>query len=67
MVSLPLQQVHCGCIVSSHAFTLLDPGGIECITCATKPVSWVRLYLAFPILFFDFGQLIESIPLIFVG
>lgn len=34
------KQVHCGCIVSSHAFTLLDPGGIECITCATKPVSW---------------------------
>ncbi|XP_048321287.1 B3 domain-containing protein Os07g0563300 isoform X2 [Ziziphus jujuba] len=30
--------VHCGCIVSSNAFTLLDPGGIECIACARKNV-----------------------------
>ncbi|RXH86081.1 hypothetical protein DVH24_017134 [Malus domestica] len=30
------KRVHCGCIVSSHAFTLLDPGGIECMTCARK-------------------------------
>ncbi|KAL0012681.1 hypothetical protein SO802_007789 [Lithocarpus litseifolius] len=36
------KQVHCGCIVSSHAFTLLDPGGIECMTCASarKNVPW---------------------------
>lgn len=34
------KQVHCGCIVSSHAFTLLDPGGIECMTCARKNVPW---------------------------
>lgn len=36
LVSLLLQRVHCGCIVSSHAFTLLDPGGVECMTCARK-------------------------------
>ncbi|XP_062160615.1 B3 domain-containing protein Os07g0563300-like isoform X2 [Alnus glutinosa] len=34
------KQVHCGCIVSSHAFTLLDPGGIECMKCARKNVLW---------------------------
>ncbi|KAL0542844.1 hypothetical protein IC582_017925 [Cucumis melo] len=32
------KRVHCGCIVSAHAFTLLDPGGIECMTCAGKNV-----------------------------
>ncbi|XP_023517533.1 B3 domain-containing protein Os07g0563300-like isoform X1 [Cucurbita pepo subsp. pepo] len=32
------KRVHCGCIVSAHAFTLLDPGGIECMTCARKNV-----------------------------
>ncbi|XWS18312.1 hypothetical protein CRYUN_Cryun32bG0033200 [Craigia yunnanensis] len=30
--------VHCGCIVSVHAFNLLDAGGIECIACARKNV-----------------------------
>ncbi|KAI4312119.1 hypothetical protein MLD38_036970 [Melastoma candidum] len=30
------KRVHCGCIVSSQAFVLLDPGGIECISCARK-------------------------------
>ncbi|XWS19528.1 hypothetical protein CRYUN_Cryun31cG0023700 [Craigia yunnanensis] len=30
------KRVHCGCIVSVHAFTLLDAGGIECIVCARK-------------------------------
>ncbi|KAL1289296.1 hypothetical protein HN51_057758 [Arachis hypogaea] len=30
------KRVHCGCIVSSHAFMLLDPGGIECLACARK-------------------------------
>ncbi|KAG2685272.1 hypothetical protein I3760_10G117500 [Carya illinoinensis] len=34
------KQVHCGCIVSSHVFTLLDPGGIECMKCARKNVLW---------------------------
>ena len=33
-----LQRIHCGCIVSIHAFTLLDPGGIECVRCARKNV-----------------------------
>ncbi|KAL5579326.1 hypothetical protein UlMin_011768 [Ulmus minor] len=32
------KRVHCGCIVSNNAFQLLDPGGIECITCARKNV-----------------------------
>ncbi|XP_019418888.1 PREDICTED: B3 domain-containing protein Os07g0563300-like isoform X2 [Lupinus angustifolius] len=30
--------IHCGCIVSSHAFVLLDPGGIECFACARKHI-----------------------------
>lgn len=32
----PLQRVHCGCIVSVHAYMLLDAGGVECIACAKK-------------------------------
>ncbi|XVF27721.1 hypothetical protein REPUB_Repub14bG0133000 [Reevesia pubescens] len=32
------KRVHCGCIVSVHAFTLLDAGGIECLVCARKNV-----------------------------
>ncbi|XP_039049146.1 B3 domain-containing protein Os07g0563300-like isoform X2 [Hibiscus syriacus] len=32
------KRVHCGCIVSVHAFTLLDAGGVECIACARKNV-----------------------------
>ncbi|ESR62467.1 hypothetical protein CICLE_v10014219mg [Citrus x clementina] len=32
------KRVHCGCITSVHAFTLLDAGGIECMTCARKNV-----------------------------
>ncbi|KAL6206956.1 hypothetical protein ACLB2K_024201 [Fragaria x ananassa] len=32
------KRVHCGCIVSAQAFTLLDPGGIECVTCARKHI-----------------------------
>ncbi|KAL1099656.1 hypothetical protein V6Z11_D05G176300 [Gossypium hirsutum] len=32
------KRVHCGCIVSVHAFTLLDAGGIECVACARKNV-----------------------------
>ncbi|XVE51253.1 hypothetical protein DITRI_Ditri02bG0025100 [Diplodiscus trichospermus] len=30
------KRVHCGCIASAHAFTLLDAGGIVCIGCGTK-------------------------------
>ncbi|KAK7412276.1 hypothetical protein VNO78_03728 [Psophocarpus tetragonolobus] len=32
------KRIHCGCIVSSHAFMLLDPGGIECYACARKNI-----------------------------
>ncbi|XVF87570.1 hypothetical protein PTKIN_Ptkin18bG0131000 [Pterospermum kingtungense] len=32
------KRVHCGCIVSAHAFVLLDAGGIGCIACARKNV-----------------------------
>ncbi|KAJ6401766.1 hypothetical protein OIU84_013937 [Salix udensis] len=30
------KRVHCGCIVSIQAFTLLDAGGIACLACARK-------------------------------
>ncbi|GAB4831288.1 hypothetical protein Ancab_005302 [Ancistrocladus abbreviatus] len=30
------KHVHCGCIVSVHAYVLLDAGGIECMICAKK-------------------------------
>ncbi|KAJ6333614.1 hypothetical protein OIU77_009474 [Salix suchowensis] len=30
------KRVHCGCIVSLQAFTLLDAGGIACMACARK-------------------------------
>ncbi|KAK8642148.1 hypothetical protein V6N13_011505 [Hibiscus sabdariffa] len=45
------KRVHCGCIVSVHAFALLDAGGIECIACARKNVvlgsssSWSQSFL----------------------
>ncbi|CAI0407248.1 unnamed protein product [Linum tenue] len=32
------KRVHCGCIVSVSAFTLLDAGGVECVACAKKNV-----------------------------
>ncbi|XP_027354888.1 B3 domain-containing protein Os07g0563300-like [Abrus precatorius] len=32
------KRIHCGCIVSSHAFVLLDPGGVECFACARKNI-----------------------------
>ncbi|KAK7302699.1 hypothetical protein RJT34_13595 [Clitoria ternatea] len=32
------KRIHCGCIVSSNAFVLLDPGGIECFACARKNI-----------------------------
>lgn len=40
-MNLSLQGIHCGCIVSSHAFVLLDPGGIECFACARKHIVLV--------------------------
>ncbi|XVF40584.1 hypothetical protein PTKIN_Ptkin01aG0125600 [Pterospermum kingtungense] len=46
--------VHCGCIVSAYAFTLLDAGGIACIACARKNVvlgsnaSWAPSFLIHP-------------------
>ncbi|CAM8977965.1 unnamed protein product [Rhodiola kirilowii] len=30
------KHIHCGCIVSIQTFTLLDAGGIACITCAKR-------------------------------
>ncbi|KAL5196579.1 hypothetical protein ABZP36_000091 [Zizania latifolia] len=30
------KRLHCGCIVSVHAYILLDAGGIDCILCARK-------------------------------
>ncbi|KAI5448132.1 B3 domain-containing protein Os07g0563300 [Lathyrus oleraceus] len=32
------KRIHCGCIISSNTFVLLDPGGIECFTCARKNI-----------------------------
>ncbi|XP_024018896.1 B3 domain-containing protein Os07g0563300 isoform X2 [Morus notabilis] len=46
------KRVHCGCIVSSHLFTLLDPGGIECIACARKNVFLTSNPAWHPSLFF---------------
>lgn len=39
--AITVQGVHCGCITSVHAFTLLDAGGIECMSCARKNVLLV--------------------------
>ncbi|MED6182428.1 hypothetical protein PIB30_028289 [Stylosanthes scabra] len=33
------KRIHCGCIVSSDTFMLLDPGGIECLACAKKHMA----------------------------
>ncbi|XP_073005433.1 B3 domain-containing protein Os07g0563300-like [Typha latifolia] len=30
------KRVHCGCIISAHAYVLLDAGGVDCIACARK-------------------------------
>nr|BAC20873.1 VP1/ABI3 family regulatory protein-like protein [Oryza sativa Japonica Group] len=30
------KRLHCGCIVSVHAFVHLDAGGVECVMCARK-------------------------------
>ncbi|XP_026392358.1 B3 domain-containing transcription repressor VAL1-like [Papaver somniferum] len=32
------KRVHCGCIVSTHAFVLLDAGGVDCMGCARKNI-----------------------------
>ncbi|XP_044497204.1 B3 domain-containing protein Os07g0563300-like isoform X2 [Mangifera indica] len=32
------KRIHCGCIISISAFTLLDAGGIVCMACARKNV-----------------------------
>ncbi|KAL9271006.1 B3 domain-containing transcription repressor VAL2-like protein, partial [Drosera capensis] len=38
------KRVHCGCIISLHAFVMLDIGGIRCCTCETKwPYSSNRI------------------------
>ncbi|XP_062013269.1 B3 domain-containing protein Os07g0563300-like isoform X1 [Rosa rugosa] len=46
------KRVHCGCIVSAQAFTLLDPGGIECVTCARKHIVLTSNPAWAPTLFF---------------
>ncbi|VYS63448.1 unnamed protein product [Arabidopsis thaliana] len=30
------KRIHCGCIASASAYTLMDAGGIECLACARK-------------------------------
>ncbi|PNT74937.1 hypothetical protein BRADI_1g24720v3 [Brachypodium distachyon] len=30
------KRLHCGCIVSIHAYALLDAGGVDCILCTRK-------------------------------
>lgn len=45
IAKFPLQRVHCGCIVSALAFALLDPGGIECMSCARKNLVLVIMNL----------------------
>ncbi|GAB2240314.1 hypothetical protein Droror1_Dr00020832 [Drosera rotundifolia] len=43
------KRVHCGCIVSVHAFVMLDIGGIRCRTCETKwPYSETNPGCPFP-------------------
>ncbi|KAF9672280.1 hypothetical protein SADUNF_Sadunf11G0025000 [Salix dunnii] len=52
--NFPPQRVHCGCIVSLQAFTLLDAGGIACMACArkffvmTSNPAWPPLFHHFP-------------------
>ncbi|XP_050371068.1 B3 domain-containing protein Os07g0563300 isoform X2 [Argentina anserina] len=47
------KRVHCGCIVSAQAFTLLDPGGIECVTCARKQIILTSNSAWPPTMFFN--------------
>ncbi|XP_038691019.1 B3 domain-containing protein Os07g0563300-like isoform X2 [Tripterygium wilfordii] len=44
--------VHCGCIVSAHAFTLLDATGIECIACTRKNAMLASNHTWSPSLFY---------------
>ncbi|XP_038690379.1 B3 domain-containing protein Os07g0563300-like [Tripterygium wilfordii] len=46
------KRVHCGCIVSAHAFTLLDATGIECIACTRKNGMLVSNHAWSPSLFY---------------
>ncbi|RZC76232.1 hypothetical protein C5167_000535 [Papaver somniferum] len=32
------KRLHCGCIVSTQSFVLLDAGGVDCMSCARKNV-----------------------------
>ncbi|XP_057986325.1 B3 domain-containing protein Os07g0563300 isoform X2 [Hevea brasiliensis] len=47
------KRVHCGCIVSIQAFTLLDAGGIECMACARKNVLLASNSACLPSLFYN--------------
>ncbi|OAY26100.1 B3 domain-containing protein Os07g0563300 isoform X2 [Manihot esculenta] len=47
------KRVHCGCIVSIHAFTLLDAGGIECMACSRKNVLLTSNSTWSPSLFYN--------------
>ncbi|CAN6457748.1 unnamed protein product [Victoria cruziana] len=43
------KRLHCGCIVSVHAFWLLDAGGVECVSCAkTSSLSAASNHLKLP-------------------
>ncbi|KAJ6364112.1 hypothetical protein OIU76_029121 [Salix suchowensis] len=42
------KRVHCGCIVSIQAFTLLDAGGIACLACARKSFVLSELQTRMP-------------------
>ncbi|KAF8029696.1 hypothetical protein BT93_E2199 [Corymbia citriodora subsp. variegata] len=46
------KKVHCGCIVSALAFALLDPGGIECMSCTRKSLVMTPPNPAWPPLLF---------------
>ncbi|CAH2078359.1 unnamed protein product [Thlaspi arvense] len=47
------KRIHCGCIVSASAFTLLNAGGIECLACARKKVSLGPNFSPPPSVFFQ--------------
>ncbi|KAG7542003.1 B3 DNA binding domain [Arabidopsis thaliana x Arabidopsis arenosa] len=47
------KRIHCGCIVSASAFTLLDAGGIECLACARKKVALGSNFLPSPSFLFQ--------------
>ncbi|EEF31341.1 conserved hypothetical protein [Ricinus communis] len=33
---LLVEAVHCGCVMSAHAYIMLDVGGIRCLKCLTS-------------------------------